>query len=213
MRFVRQLVGRVRRRWRVLAAVATIGVLPAAVLMASAPGPAQATVQSAAGTPIIQSGGAVIYEQAVPGGTMYFGEALAGHAPVGLPPALEAKVSASGLIPQGRSISVVPQNATGWSQDVFIHLYSVGTSGPMIRYWWSSTTAIYGYHCAGTTYWNGNGNNDYRYSGTACLGTNSYQRYWYAALTFGSGRTFNGQTLCNTWTNPPFPGNACEGVS
>ncbi len=203
---------------RCLALVA-IGLLAPALLVIASPSLAAARSLNSADVSrtwqlVAVGPGAATYKEALPGGiTAYVGVAQVGQSLLGLPPGLEP-VAQSGMSSVKYEPSAVPLNATGWNQDVYIHIYSVGTSGPKIRYWWTSTVAIYGYHCAAATYWAGkSGDNKYYATGSVCQGTNTYAQYWASALTFGSGRTFNGQELCNTWTDPPFPGRPCEGVS
>lgn len=209
------------RRHRILGGIAlvvAIGVAPVATLTAVGAVVARHAAayrpraNSTLGKPLTQATGAVTYEEKLPGGTLYFGTARAGQEPIGLP-ASASTTEPTRAASSTTELTVQPVNSTGWSETVYIHLYSVGTSGPSLRRWWTSTTVKKGYHCAGPTYWDGRGNTVYKQPGQVCQGTTATGEYWYAYLTFGSGRTFNGQTLCNTWTNPPFPGKPCETVS
>lgn len=160
---------------------------------------------------VARAGPAVTYKSDVTGSTVYYGVATPGELPLGVPMVQANAVPGLGnAAPSIGSTSIRPLNATGWSGDVYIHIYSVGTSGPKIRSWWTSTVTFAGPKCSHSDFWRGNGNTLYQQWGTLCIPAGQSQ-YFYTQMTFPNGKIFNGQTLCNTWSY--IPGKPCEHVS
>jgi hypothetical protein len=198
-------------------ALMTVAAVPALAAPRSSPvGSGSQFVQVSPNLWVARTGTAVTYRSLIPGvGTLYEGAASPGVRPPGFPVHSAASTSESSRAESSKVVSaaqVTPLNATGWSGLVYIHIYSKGTSGPLIRFWWTSTKPIHGIICTAPSFLNGRyGTHLFDHGYAMCITTPNRTTVFSATITFSPARTFNNQTLCNTWST--IPGRPCEHVS